>query len=551
MITHISISNYALIENLDLSVQSGLNTITGETGAGKSIILGAIGLCLGNRADSSALSNKDKKCVVEITLSIKGRALEDFFEQNDIDYLDETIIRREISHTGRSRSFVNDTPVNLKVLNFLGSHLIDIHSQKDTLLLNSVDYQLSLVDMLAGNQYKRQTYAKTFTEYQNQKRTLKNFLSNNSSTEDLDYLKFLEEELSSSSLKEGEVEQLEKEIAVLESAEDIQNALSEADKLLNSDALSISSLLAELKQHLKSIADIKESYTELFSRLESSQIELDDIASEISQEASSVEVNPMKLAESQERYNHLQHLLQKHHVDTISELLEKQKVFSRQIFEIENRSSELEKLEQGLKKAEESTLQAGKELSKSRQKVIPKLESEVNVLCKLLNFSSPDFQFNLKSNQEILASGIDKIELLFSSNKGHEVKPLVKAASGGELSRVMLALKSILAKSKGLATIIFDEIDTGVSGDTASKVAQILKEMSGNLQVIAITHLPQIAAAGNQNYKVQKRDNKEKTITEIVRLNQEEKVSAIAEMLSSANPTKAALDNARDLIAVS
>lgn len=551
MINHISVSNYALIEKLELSMGNGLSIITGETGAGKSIILGAIGLCLGKRADSLVLNDKTKKCVVEITLDLNNKSLEPYFQENDIDFIEETIIRREISRTGRSRSFVNDTPVNLDVLNFIGSRIIDIHSQKDTLLLNNIEYQLSLLDLLAKNQKEQALYYKAYSDYKVCKTAKNSFLDKMDSNIDLDYVRFLTDELSSSNLKKGEIESLESEIEVSERAEEIQSKLAEADGLLNRETVGIADLLGELKSQLNGIGSINEKYAELLQRIESSQIELADIASEIEMEASSIQVNPERLNELQERYNYLQHLLQKHHVNTVEELLEKQLTYETQLFEVENRSVELERLEKELEASRNKALKAGEKLSVSRKTVAPRLEKEVNTICKLLNFSSPKFEFKLTKNEGLGSTGIDSIELMFSSNKGHNPKPLIKAASGGELSRVMLALKSILAQSKGLSTIIFDEIDTGVSGETASKVAKILKEMSTNLQVLAITHLPQIAASGNQHFKVEKKESANSTKTSINLLDKDEKIAAIAQMLSNANPTKAALDNAKELIAVS
>ena len=551
MINHISVSNYALIESLELSIGNGLNIITGETGAGKSIVLGAIGLCLGKRADHMVLNDKAKKCIVEITLEIKDKRLESYFQDNDIDFLEETIIRREVSSNGRSRSFVNDTPVNLDVLNFIGSHLIDIHSQKDTLLLNNTTYQLSLVDLLANNEKEQNTYVRAYAEYKTCEKAKAVFLEKSEANIDLDYIRFLAEELNNSGLKAGEIESLESEIQVSERAEEIQSKLAEADALLNRETIGISNLLVELKSQLVGISSINEKYAELLSRIESCQIELSDIASEIEAEASSVQVNQTRLFELQERYNHLQSLLQKHRAINVEALIEKQTAYEEQLFEVENRSVELERLEKELLESRSVAVKAGTKLSASRKKVIPKLEKDINAICTLLNFSNPQFVFNLKQTDSLFVNGTDEIELLFSSNKGHSPKPLVKAASGGELSRVMLALKSILAKSKGLSTIIFDEIDTGVSGDTAAKAAKILKEMGFSLQVLAITHLPQIAAAGNQHFKVEKSEVKGKTKTSILALNEEEKIAAIAQMLSTANPTKAALDNAKELIAVS
>jgi DNA repair protein RecN (Recombination protein N) len=551
MINHISVSNYALIENLELSIGDGLNIITGETGAGKSIILGAIGLCLGKRADSNVLNDKSKKCIVEITIEIKDKRLESYFQESDIDFQEETIVRREISSTGRSRSFVNDTPVNLDALNYIGTRLIDIHSQKDTLLLNNSAYQLSLVDLLAKNLKERKAYSIAFADYKAKKKAKSNYLDKAQANVDLDYIRFLANELFESNLKNGEIESLESEIEISERAEEIQMKLAEADALLNRDTIGIFNSLIELKSQLNGISSINENYAELLKRVESCQIELSDIGSEIEIEASSVEVNQEKLLEQQERYNLLQNLLQKHHVNTAEALLEKQADYDTQIFEIENRTVELDRLDKELIESEAKAKKVGEKLSASRKAVVPKLEKEINSICKLLNFSSPNFKFKLKESQTINANGLDDIDLLFSSNRGHSPKSLVKAASGGELSRVMLALKSILAQSKGLSTIIFDEIDTGVSGDTAAKVAKILKEMGSNLQVIAITHLPQIAASGNQHFKVEKKEAKGRTHTSIVQLDKDQKIAAIAQMLSSANPTKAALDNAKELIAVS
>ena len=529
----------------------GFTTFTGETGAGKSILLGAIGLCLGKRADSHILHDKTKKCIVELTVNLKSLNLESYFNEKDVDFFSETIIRREISAQGRSRSFVNDSPVKLDVLQHIGERLVDVHSQHDTLLINSTAYQLSLVDLIAKNQKEKDNYTHAFADYKQTLEGQRNFLKSSEIDIDVDYLTFLAEELANADVKKQEVEELELDIKTFENAEEIQTKLGDIDEKFNREEVGVLSVLAESLQGLNSISGYNSKFSALAERVESCRIELADIVDEIELEAGNVEDNPQKLLEFQERYNVIQHLLQKHRVETIDELLEKLEEINQTLLDFQNRSSEIKNWEEKVAQSNKIASRKADDLTKTRKKVLPKLAKEINAICKTLNFSDPDFRIELIAQSELKANGNDLISFLFSANKGHEPKRLEKAASGGERSRVMLALKSILAKTHGLPTIIFDEIDTGVSGETAIRVASILKEMGSEMQVWAITHLPQIAASGEHHYRVIKQNIDGVTQTFIKELNDEQRIETLAQMLSGAKPTKAAVENARELLMVS
>ncbi|MCT4622318.1 MAG: DNA repair protein RecN, partial [Schleiferiaceae bacterium] len=473
MITHISVQNYALIERLELSFNNGFSVFTGETGAGKSILLGAIGLCLGKRADASVLKNTDAKCVVELSLATPSSKWKSSFEELDIDFQEESIFRREVTSNGRSRSFVNDTPVKLETLQRIGSRLVDIHSQHDTILLNNSAYQLEIVDAVAKNSKAKDLYSADFNDYLKAKRELQEFQDSFKGEIDVDYLTFLVSELDEANIQNDELESLRSEMELLEKAEEIQMALSSAQHLLENDNAGVVVQLNEIIQHIKDLSGINSIFQELHERLESSLIELKDISQEVELESTKVELNPQRLQEVQERYNMLQHLLSKHRVNTLEELTEKHQELADQLFAVNNRSGELERLEKEVKKCHETAIASAAKLTDSRIKVSKKLQLEINKICKELNFQSPDFRLNITPAKLLSQSGNDEMKFLFSANKGHEPKPLAKAASGGELSRVMLALKSIMAQSHDLPAIIFDEIDTGVSGDTATKVAGI------------------------------------------------------------------------------
>ncbi len=551
MITHISINNYALINVLNLPMAAGFTTFTGETGAGKSILLGAIGLCLGKRADSHVLHDKTKKCVVELTVDVNSLDLGNYFKEKEIDQHSETIIRREISAQGRSRSFVNDCPVKLDVLQHIGARLVDVHSQHDTLLINNPAYQLKLVDMIAQNQKERDNYAMAYADYQEKLNGQRQFLKSDEIDIDIDYLTFLAEELAAADVKLGEVEVLESEIKTFENAEEIGAKLSDISDKLNRENFGVLPALGETLQWLNSILGFNPKFKDLYNRIESCKIELADVSDEIEMEASGVEDNPLKLDELQERYNVIQHLLQKHRAESLKELLEKLEEINLKLFDFQNRTLEMKKWEEKVEVSMRKASRKAEELTKSRGKILPQLGKEINAICKTLNFSDPDFKIELEATSELKPNGNDAIAFLFSANKGHEAKLLEKTASGGELSRVMLALKSILAKTHGLPTVIFDEIDTGVSGETAVRVAAILKEMGSEMQVWAITHLPQIAASGEHHYQVLKQNIEGVTQTFIKKLAQEQRIETVAQMLSGATPTKAAVENARELISLS
>jgi len=550
MLTKLFVKNYALIEELDIDFGNGLTIITGETGAGKSILLGALSLVLGSRADTSVLLNKTDKCIVEGTFNIDGYGLDGFFEKYEIDYSPITIIRREINPAGKSRAFINDTPVNLNQLSEIGDKLIDIHSQHQTLMLNESVFQLSVLDSFTETVKLREEYSKLYKEYKAYKKEYEGLRENyEKNRADFEYYSFQIEQLENAKLVAGELEELEKEQELLTHAEEIKSGLTNAADLFSSDdSPSILNMLKESKSYLSKIAGYLENGEELLGRAESVYIELDDIATEIAKIAEETEANPERLQIIRERIDLLFSLIQKHRVNNIDELLSK-KIEIRNIVErLVTSDDRILELESAIANQIVELEQLAANISKSRKDVLPGVEHKVTELLKNLGMPNARFLIELTDTNDFTPTGKNRAEFMFSANKQIQPENLSKTASGGELSRVMLSLKSFLSRNSGLPTIIFDEIDSGVSGEVANKVGVILNEMGRFMQVINITHLPQVAARGNVHYHVYKDDSGETTVTRIRLLTNEERTIEIARLLSGSEITQAALSNAKELI---
>ena len=549
MLQHLSIKNYALIQELDLNWLTGFTVITGETGAGKSILLGALGLVLGNRADFKALRTPEKKCVIEASFKLYNKDFKSFFDANDLDQDEITLIRREITPSGKSRAFINDTPVTINILNKLGQRLIDIHSQHQTILLNDVGFQLFLIDAFADNTAIKQKYQTALSAYKKLEKEL-NQLEEKANTEagDTDYLKFLFEELQNAKLEPGEQDEVERELELLENSGEIQTSLGEAVALISDEEMGVLQALSKSTQSLSAISSLDPDIENLQQRLDAVRIELDDVRMELEDKASNSEFDPKRAAELDERLSLLLNLQKKHHVENVEELIAKRNEFDNRIADMESIEERLDALNTHLKAALKELQQQATELSDSRSKVLPQLEKSIGDTLTRLNMPEARFEISLESGVNFTDQGSDKIQFLFSANPGTALQDLSKVASGGELSRVMLALKATLAKTRGLPAIIFDEIDTGVSGETAGKIAEILKEMGAQMQVIAISHLPQIASQGKTHLKVRKEVSNGSTSTKIEYLNDDMRIDELARLLSGAEITEAARANAKTLL---
>lgn len=557
MIRHLHIENYALIEHLDIDFNEGFSVITGETGAGKSIIIGAIGLILGQRADSRSLKTGTSRCVVEITFDVSNYQLGTFFKENDFDFDGkECLIRRELTSAGKSRAFINDTPASLTQLKELGEQLIDIHSQHKNLLLGKEDFQLSILDIVAEHQALLSTYQQEYTAYRQLNKQWEEAQEEaRNNKEDEDYLRFQVDQLADAQLKEGEQAELEEESETLEHAEEIKSSLYAAANHLQSstDGTDVLGLLKQGISELHSISSVYSSADELAERIDSCYIELKDIANELESQAEDVEYNPNRLEQVNDRLNTIYTLQKKHGVETVEELLTLQATLEEKLMRITNSDDFIEELRQKMEVQREKALTLAKQLSKGRKEVAKKVEKEMEE--RLLPLGMPNVQFkcSVVANPSALTStGFDQVQFLFNANKSGELKPVSQIASGGEIARVMLSLKALIAGAVKLPTIIFDEIDTGVSGSIAEKMARIMKEMGDqDRQVISITHLPQIAALGSHHYKVYKEDTSDTTLSHIIPLNDEQRVEEIAHMLSGEQLTQAALDNAQELLKMS
>lgn len=548
MLTGLLIKNYALIKHLEIAPGKGLNIITGETGAGKSIMLGALGLLMGNRADTKALYSEDEKCFVEGSFDIKNLNLKGFFDENDLEYEDICVIRREISPAGKSRAFVNDSPVTLEILKPLGEFLMDIHSQHDTIQLGSNTYQLSILDAYAQNLPLLEEFKESYVVFRKVEKKLVQLKDSATQFQkELDYNSFLLEELKSLRLENFSQEELEEELLELENAEEVKRRLSQSFDFLNNSELSGLQLVKEAGLALGFISQISDKYKSLKERLQSTLIELQDISGEIERIEGAVEVNEDRTIEVKDSLNLLYKLQQKHGVKTVAELLVLQADFEEKVNTVANLSEEIAKLEKEKAAALEKVKTKVEKLSKSRVSVIGKFEKNIEVL--LHELGMPDAQIKITSKiKELGADGQDEITFEFSANKGLSPKSLKEVASGGEFSRLMLALKYILAEKRALPTIIFDEIDTGISGEVAIKVGKMMDDMAKNIQVVAITHLHQIAGRGQTHFYVYKDNSDIKTVSLMKKLSHDERINELAKMIGGQNPSESAIQSAKEML---
>ncbi|HLG04229.1 MAG TPA: DNA repair protein RecN [Bacteroidia bacterium] len=551
MLRSLSIRNYALIDAVEINLDKGLTIITGETGAGKSILLGALGLLLGDRADSAALSDKSKKCFVEGTFDIRAYALKDFFSVNDLDYSDSSVIRREITPEGKSRAFINDTPVNVSVLKAIGERLVDVHSQHETLTLNESRFQLAIVDVVAGANGLLDDYQEFFRNYKKLTNTFAELTEKeNKSRKDLDYFRFQFEELEAAGLKTGEQTSLETEAETIEHAETIKSGLSRSAYALDGAEENLVAGIAEVKNTLAQLARFNPQIKQLADRLASSHIELKDIARELDLLEGTIIHDPKRAEVVQERLDLIYRLQQKHAVKTVEELIDVRNQLEDKIGEIGSLEEQIRTIEKELGEIRSRLLDLGGKLTKKRSAAAPKLSKEIKEMLDELGMPHAELKVQLEGYPEPRENGFDKITFLFTANKGGTLLPLNKVASGGELSRLMLSLKSLLARHTSLPTIIFDEIDSGISGDVGARMGTILGQMADRLQVIAITHLPQVASRGKSHLFVYKEESGKRSVTRIKSLSKDERVNEIAKMLSAGKVGEAALKNAKEMLAV-
>jgi len=549
LLASISIKNYALINELHIDFSSGLSIITGETGAGKSILLGALGLVLGNRADSSTLKNTTRKCIVEAILSVEKYNLQDFFETEDIDYEINTIIRREILPSGKSRAFVNDTPVTLSVLTALKSKLIDIHSQHQTLQVSDQQFQFQLLDAFANNESKLASYQRGLTQYTSEKKKLEEISqAQREANLQYDYNSHLYNELLEANLVEDEQEVLEEKLEKINNVEEIKQNLSEALQLTTDDTIGIQNLLYSLENKLTKIAPYSKEYQELSERISSVKIELDDIVSELESANEQVDFNPLEATQLNDRLQLIYNLQKKHYVNSISALLLILEELSTKVSTVENAEQRLLDQETIVTEIANKLDTIALKISEARKRIIPTVSKQLEAILDNLGMSHARFQIQNNITEQYYKNGKDVLSFLFSANKGGQFGELKKVASGGELSRIMLAIKKVMSENSQLPTIIFDEIDSGVSGEISNKMAHIMSQMSQQMQVITITHLPQIAAKGNQHYKVYKEELNNTTTTSLKQLSEDERIVEIAEMLSGKNISDSALTHARELL---
>ncbi|MDN3595144.1 DNA repair protein RecN [Zunongwangia endophytica] len=532
MLTSLSIKNYALIEDINMNLQPGFTIITGETGAGKSIMLGALGLLLGNRADYSSIKNPDKKCVIEGVFDVSNYGLTNFFEKADLDYESKTIIRREILASGKSRAFVNDTPVTLASLNGLGNYLIDIHSQHETLSLGNTDYQFQVIDTIANNDALNLEYREALKDLralQKRQEVLKEEQAQ--ATKEYDYNVFLLNEIDEAKLESGMLEELEARYEELNNVEELTEQVNSAINFIAQEEIGSLSTLKEVRNNLAKISRFSANYESMHERVQSVIIELDDINAELEAALESTEADPQELEKTNDKLQIIYNLQKKHNVSEISELLEIADDLRKQVAVSENADEALAEIASAIKKQEGKLSKFAKSLHDRRQKIIPPFVKETEAMLSGLGMPNAKLKISLEQGEKFFANGNDTLGWYLAANKGGSFKEIRKAASGGELSRIMLAVKSILAAQSNLPTIIFDEIDTGVSGDIAQKMGEILQKMGQSMQVLAITHLPQIAGKGSAHFKIFKEDTGEVTSTKIRRLEREERIDELAMML--------------------
>lgn len=548
MLTHLIIKNYALIKHLELSPSSSLNVITGETGAGKSIMLGAIGLLLGNRADTKALWDENEKCITEGTFDISSYKLKALFESEELDYHNQTTIRREIAPNGKSRAFINDTPVTLDVMRKIGNRLMDIHSQHETLELGNKSFQLELVDSFAGNAKLKEDYVQVWKKFVKASDEYNNLLAESEALKkESDYIGFQLDELVKASLQPGEIEQLESALKIMEHAEEIKTSFNAILDQLGRSEFSVQTTLGSIRTQLQSVASYSAEYENLLQRFESARIELNDILGELEHAEGKIEFDPDQTEKTKDRLSVLYQLLQKHRLKEVAQLIELRD-------SLELKASRTQNLDQLVGKSKEAVIQLEKEvnqlagvLSKSRQKVFTPLSKHLTTLLRELGM--PDT--TLLIDHAAIApgvNGVDSVEILFTANKGITPRPLAQVASGGEFSRLMFSIKYVMAEKTALPTLILDEIDTGVSGEIAIRLGNRMKEIAQRHQVIAISHLPQIASKADAHFFVFKDNSSSRTITSIKKLNNEERVAEIAQMIGGANPSVKVMENAREML---
>lgn len=555
MLKKLDIRNFTLIDHLEMALYPGFSVITGETGAGKSIVIGAIGLLLGNRADAKQVKRGCDKCIIEATFDLSiyhSDVLKDFFEDNDLDYEpEECLLRREVNANGKSRAFINDTPVTLALMRELGEQLIDVHSQHQNLLLSKEDFQLNVVDIIARDRQQLADYRAAFAEYRSAQRRLEELREQIATSRDNeDFLRFQQKELSEANLASGEQEQLEQEAELMSHAEDIKRALHEADYGLSGDDTGIVNLTRSIAAQLHSVADVYPEAQELAERLESCFVELKDISQEIASKVDDVEYDPQRFNLITQRLDTIYTLQQKFHVQTVDELLDRLNAINTQLDNIDNSDEELQELERSVEKLHAVCVEKAVVLTDMRRKSATVVEQELSKLLVPLGIPKVRFKVDV-SPADLSTNGADKVMFLFSANSSTDMQPVSQVASGGEIARVMLSLKAMISKAIGLPTIIFDEIDTGVSGRVAEQMAHIMRDMGkANRQVICITHLPQIAAAGSTHYKVAKQETEQGTVSTMTQLSDEQRITEIAQMLSGSDVSQAAVDNAKSLLAL-
>lgn len=555
MLKKLDIRNFTLIDHLEMTLYPGFSVITGETGAGKSIVIGAIGLLLGNRADAKQVKRGCDKCIIEATFDLSiyhSDVLKDFFEDNDLDYEpEECLLRREVNASGKSRAFINDTPVTLALMRELGEQLIDVHSQHQNLLLSKEDFQLNVVDIIARDRQQLADYRSAFAEYRSAQRRLEELREQIATSRDNeDFLRFQQKELSEANLASGEQEQLEQEAELMSHAEDIKRALHEADYGLSGDDTGIVNLTRSIAAQLRSVADVYPEAQELAERLDGCFVELKDISQEIASKLDDVEYDPQRFNFITQRLDTIYTLQQKFHVQTVDELLDRLNGINAQLDNIDNSDEELQELERSVEKLHAVCVEKAAVLTDMRRKSATVVEQELSKL--LVPLGIPKVRFKVEVlPADLSTNGADKVMFLFSANSSTDMQPVSQVASGGEIARVMLSLKAMISKAIGLPTIIFDEIDTGVSGRVAEQMAHIMRDMGkANRQVLCITHLPQIAAAGSTHYKVAKQETEQGTVSTMTQLSDEQRVTEIAQMLSGSDVSQAAVDNAKSLLAL-
>ncbi len=549
MLTKVFIKNFALIDTLEINFSNGFSTITGDTGSGKSILLNALSLITGKRADHTLLKNNDIKCIVEAEFNLKNFKLKKIFKNNDLDYSDQSILRREVLPNGKSRSFINDSPVNLDIMRFIGEKLIDIHTQNESLILSNDHFFFSLIDNLSEQKNIVSNFHQNLSFYKELNLELEKLNRLNTSLQnDYDYNLFLLNELTSAKLKIGEQVDLEKTLKIFKNSEEILNSLNQIDSLIENDNNSIENQIRNLNNILNNISKYSDKYLIIKDRIESILIELDDIKLELRNSSTDFNNNPFEFDQMESRLNLIYNLQKKHSVNSIDELMEISLNLQKKLKDNDNIGIDIENLKNDISSKESLLEEQSKKISISRKKILPNLKIEIENILSNLGMPNSSFKFNLTKSEKYNKYGIDLIEVLFSGNKGSGFSPILKVVSGGELSRILLSIKSILSKHLNLPTMIFDEIDTGISGEMSNAMANLMLKMSKKMQIISITHLPQIAAKGQHHFNIYKHENLGITNTKIKKLNNEQRIEEIAKMLSGDKISSSALIHAKELL---